>query len=85
MTALVFVDTNIFLYALDDANPRKQQAARAWRQELWKNRLGRVSFQVLQEFYVKAAQKWPKSRAEARAEVKDLLTWNPVDDGRSDS
>ena len=78
MTAPVFVDTNVFLYALDRADLKKQHSARAWRDELWKNRLGRISFQVLQEFYVKATQKWPESRNEARAEVKDLLAWQPV-------
>jgi predicted nucleic acid-binding protein len=57
---------------------KKQQAAMAWREELWKSRIGRISFQVLQEFYVKAIQKWPGGRDEARAEVKDLLSWHPV-------
>jgi predicted nucleic acid-binding protein len=78
MTAPVFVDTNVFLCALDPADLKKQQAARAWREELWKNRLGRISFQVLQEFYVKAIQKWPEGRDQARAEAKDLLVWQPV-------
>jgi predicted nucleic acid-binding protein len=78
MTAPVFVDTNVFLYALDRADLKKQQAARAWRETLWKNRLGRISFQVLQEFYAKSIQKWPEGRDEARAEVKDLLAWQPV-------
>jgi predicted nucleic acid-binding protein len=78
MTAPVFVDTNVFLYALDRADPKKQEAARAWRAALWKSRLGRISFQVLQEFYVKSTQKWPDNRDEARAEVKDLLAWQPV-------
>jgi predicted nucleic acid-binding protein len=27
---------------------------------------------------VKATQKWPEVRDEARAEVKDLLAWHPV-------
>lgn len=78
MTAPVFVDTNLFLYALDSADTKKQEAARVWRAELWKNHLGRISFQVLQEFYVKATQKWPQARNEVRAEVKDLLAWQPV-------
>jgi predicted nucleic acid-binding protein len=78
MTAPVFVDTNVFLYALDRADLAKQQAALAWREELWKSRHGRISFQVLQEFYVKAIRKWPEVREEARAEVKDLLAWQPV-------
>lgn len=58
MTALVFVDTNVFIYALDRADLRKQQAARDWRAELWKSHRGRISFQVLQEFYVKVTRKW---------------------------
>jgi predicted nucleic acid-binding protein len=78
MTAPVFVDSNVFLYAVDDADPRKQQIARDWRAELWKSRLGRVSFQVLNEFYVNAVRLKPVASGEARAEVRDLLAWNPV-------
>jgi predicted nucleic acid-binding protein len=78
MTATVFVDTNVFLYALDPANLQKHHAARTWRAELWRRRSGRVSFQVLQEFYVKATQKWPSARNAARAEVRDLLSWRPA-------
>jgi predicted nucleic acid-binding protein len=78
MTALVFVDTNVLLYALDSADLKKQQAAREWREELWKSRRGRISFQVLQEFYAKVTQKWPAGRDGARAEVRDLLAWLPV-------
>ena len=78
MTAPVFVDSNVFLYALDAADPKKQQAARIWRAELWKSRRGRVSFQVLGEFYVNAVRKQPAARDEVCAEVRDLLAWNPV-------
>ncbi len=78
MTAPVFVDTNVLLYAVDQADLEKHEAARAWRTELWKNRLGRISFQVLQEFYVNAVQKSPLTREEARQEVKDLLAWQPI-------
>jgi len=78
MTAPVFVDSNVFLYALDEADPKKRQAARNWRAELWKSRRGRVSFQVLGEFYVNALRKQPAARDEVSAEVRDLLAWNPV-------
>jgi|SRR5947209_5088260 len=78
MTALVFVDTNVLIYALDQFDPAKQTAARAWRDQLWKSRRGRISFQVLQEFYVNVAHKWPRARQQARAEVRDLLTWKPI-------
>jgi predicted nucleic acid-binding protein len=78
MTGLVFVDSNVFLYAVDQADPRKQQAARNWRAELWRSHRGRVSFQVLGEFYVNAVRNRPAARDAARAEVRDLMTWNPV-------
>ena len=78
MTAPVFVDSNVFLYALNKADLEKQQAALKWRAELWKSRRGRVSFQVLGEFYVNAIRILPTARDEARAEVRDLLAWRPV-------
>jgi predicted nucleic acid-binding protein len=74
----VFVDTNVFIYALDNVDSRKQQAAQAWRSELWMNGRGRTSFQVLQEFFAKVVQKWPAAREDAKAEVRDLLAWHPV-------
>jgi predicted nucleic acid-binding protein len=78
MTAPIFVDTNVLIYALDPADTAKHQAARAWRASLWDSQLGRISFQVLQEFYAKVVQKWPAARQEARAEIRDLLAWNPL-------
>lgn len=78
MTAPVFVDTNVLIYAFDQADPKKQESARSWRAELWKSRTGRISFQVLQEFYVKITRNWPAAREDARAEVMDLLAWRPV-------
>lgn len=78
MTAPIFVDSSVFLYALDDADLSKQQAAHNWRSALWTSRLGRVSFQVLSEFYVNATRLRPTARDAARAEVRDLLSWNPV-------
>ena len=74
----VFVDSNVLLYAMDDADPYKQQAARNWRAALWESRRGRVSFQVLGEFYVNALRLGPTAREGARAEIRDLLAWNPV-------
>ena len=78
MTATVFVDTNVLIYAFDVGDLKKQTAAQAWRSELWKSRRGRLSIQVLQEFYVKVTKKWPKARDHARAEVLDLFAWDPV-------
>jgi len=78
MTAPVFVDTNVLIYSFDAADPEKQRASDLWRAELWKSRRGRISFQVLQEFYVNVAHKWPAAREEARAEARNLLAWRPV-------
>ncbi len=78
MTAPVFVDTNVLIYAVDLADPRKQRAAQSWLDELWKSKLGRISFQVLQEFYVKVSQKGLSTIGDARIEIRDLLSWKPV-------
>jgi predicted nucleic acid-binding protein len=78
MTVPVFVDTNVLIYALNRGDPKKQHAAQAWRAELWKNHNGRISFQVLQEFYVNVAQKWPSACDQARAEIRDLMAWRPA-------
>lgn len=78
MTAPVFVDTNVFVYCFDSANAAKLQAARQWRAELWRSRLGRISYQVLQEFYWTGTQKWPLLRKEIQGEIRDLLDWHPL-------
>jgi predicted nucleic acid-binding protein len=78
MSATIFADTNVFIYAVDAADPAKQVAAQTWRHWLWETNRGRLSFQVLQEFYVKATQKWPPARDEVRRELRDLLTWEPI-------
>ena len=78
MNATVFVDTNVLIYALDPTDLVKQRAAQAWRSDLWNRENGRISFQVLQEFYAKVIYKWPSAREEARDEVRDLLAWRPV-------
>jgi hypothetical protein len=52
MSAGTFVDTNVLVYVRDASEPRKQNQAEAWMRYLWKTRTGKLSFQVLQEFYV---------------------------------
>ena len=78
MTASVFVDTNVLLYALDRAEPWKQEKARAWRDELWKRKCGRIGIQVLQEFYANVVRKWPSASELARSEIRNLMAWRPV-------
>jgi len=43
MTATVFVDTNIFVYARDAGEPAKQPLAANWLHELWSEQRGRTS------------------------------------------
>jgi Predicted nucleic-acid-binding protein, contains PIN domain len=54
---LQFIDTNILVYAYNAAEPQKQQLAGALINELWESRLGHLSIQILQEFYVTVTQK----------------------------
>ena len=75
----VFVDTNILLYSEDLADPVKHQAARAWLRELWLRRCGRISSQVLDEFYTRATAglKPAMPAGDARAEVRRYQRWQP--------
>jgi predicted nucleic acid-binding protein len=77
---LVFVDTNVLVYARDSRDPRKQQRAEEWLAHLWRQRTGRVSVQVLQEYYVSVTQKLKPGmdRESARADVRDLWQWVSV-------
>lgn len=76
----VFVDSNVLLYARDSTERSKQPRAVVWLASLWQSRTGRVSFQVLQEFYVVATQQLKPglSADEARAYVRSLLAWRPL-------
>ena len=80
MTAPVFVDTNVLVYARDSAAGSKQPAALAWMDHLWQSRQGRLSFQVLSEFYVTVTTKLrPGMTPEiARRDVRALSAWRPV-------
>lgn len=75
----VLVDTNVLLYAEDRADPVKHRLARAWLRELWLRRCGRISTQVLNEFYANATRKLrpPMLAGDARAEVRRYQRWNP--------
>ena len=76
----VFVDTNVLVCARDSTEPQKQKQVRAWMSFLWKTRTGRLSFQVLQEFYLTVTQKLdPGLEPErARQDVRLLFSWLPV-------
>ena len=80
MNAKVFVDTNILVYFRDSHEPDKQRVAKETLSYLWQEGSGRISTQVLNEFFVtvtdKLRHKLPPE--EAWNDVEDLESWNPV-------
>lgn len=86
MSGRAFVDSNVLVYAHDRGAGDKHATARDLLRELWRDRTGVGSTQVIQEFYVNVRRKAanPVPRAEARRLVEDYLAWNLiVNDGRS--
>jgi predicted nucleic acid-binding protein len=73
------VDTNVLVYSRDASEPEKQPQARQWMARLWETGRGRLSFQVLQEFYVTVTQKLKPGMKISRAQndVRTLLAWRP--------
>ena len=80
MSAIVFVDTNVLVYARDRTDAEKHQRAMEWLAALWQSRAGRLSWQVLQEYYVTTTRKLdpPRQLADVREDVASLTTWRPI-------
>jgi len=80
MTAPVFVDTNVLVYARDRSQGAKHRAAWEWMTNLWQTRAGRLSHQVLAEYYVTVTAKLKPGMpaAAARDDVRALRTWHPT-------
>ena len=77
MTAKVFVDSNVLIYAHDaDAGVRHEKSS-ARLTELWASGGGRLSTQVLQEFYVNVTQKiqTPIPKVAARELIRTYKSW----------
>lgn len=76
----VFVDTNVLVHVRDRSEEEKQRRAAEWVAGLWETGLGRLSYQVLQEYYVTLTTKLdpPRSIEDARDDVTALRAWNPV-------
>lgn len=76
----VFVDTNILVYARDTSEPEKQAVAENLLKHLFEQRIGRISAQVLNEYYVTVTQKLKPgmSSEDAWADVMVFQHWNPV-------
>ena len=85
MSGDCFVDTNILVYVRDASEPEKQKKAHHWLAALWESGRGRLSFQVLSEYYVTVTSKLdPGMKAEdARADIRNLMVWKPVEIDRN--
>ena len=83
MSDKFFVDTNILMYAHDKAAGEKHERAKALVEDLWQNRSGAVSTQVLQELAVNLRRKAGKSldAKATRDVVSDYLAWQVVVNG----
>lgn len=80
MIGPVFVDSNVLIYSVDATEPEKQSRAKRWLELLWLTRSGRLSFQVLQEFYVNVTRATGAAMpaGDAREVARSLLAWRPV-------
>lgn len=74
---LVFVDTNILLYAHDSSAGKKRDEAALLLAELWREKRGVLSVQVLQEFFVNVTRKItrPLETVQAREVIRVYSQW----------
>jgi predicted nucleic acid-binding protein len=79
MSAMYFVDTNLLVYSRDASEPAKQPRARVWLTHLWTTRGGRLSVQVLSEYFVTVTSKLKPGLPpdEAWDDVERLFAWKP--------
>ena len=77
MSDKTFVDTNVLIYAHDVDAKAKHEIAKGVLKELWSQRTGALSMQVLQEFYVNVTRKIPSplSKSAARPVVESYAAW----------
>jgi predicted nucleic acid-binding protein len=77
MSGKTFIDTNVLIYAHDADASAKHQIAKTILRDLWSDRMGVLSVQVLQEFYVNVTRKIgsPLSKDLARLVVSSYGIW----------
>ena len=77
MTEKTFVDSNVLIYAHDVDAKAKHDIAKNVLRELWSERTGVLSMQVLQEFYVNVTRKIasPLPKDAARLVVNSYSIW----------
>lgn len=72
-----FIDSNVLIYAYNVDASVKHEIAKGLLRNLWSNRNGVLSLQVLQEFYVNVTRKipLPLSKGSARVAVSTYTVW----------
>ena len=80
MSAKCFVDTNILVYRRDSTEAQKRLKAEERLMRLWADKTGRISTQVLNEYYVTVTQKLKPglSKGMARSDIRALTVWQPL-------
>jgi predicted nucleic acid-binding protein len=80
MSDRCFLDTNILVYAHDNAAGWKHERAATLTEQLWNQGTGLISTQVLQEFCYTVRRKLPRplSLEETFAVVQQYVAWNVV-------
>jgi len=69
------------VYARDSSETEKQAGAEQWLAKLWAHELGRLSAQVMNEYYVTVTRKLKPglSKEQARADLRALTVWQPLE------
>lgn len=77
MNVKTFIDTTVLIYAHDIDAQAKHEVAKNVLHELWSERTGILSMQVLQEFYANVTRKiaTPLSKDAARQVVNSYSIW----------
>ncbi len=80
MNVNCFVDTNVLVYFRDSSEPEKQTKAAEWLTVIWEKQIGRLSYQVLNEYYTTVTRKLSPGldKESACLDIKNLMVWNPI-------
>ena len=80
MNGSIFVDTNVLVYSRDASELDKQTQAAEWITHLWRTGAGRLSVQVIAEYYAVVTGKLKPGMEipSAREDVEDLFSWQPL-------
>src|SRR6267143_2074525 len=78
MSDRIFLDTNVFVYALSKSVPSKQVIASGLVKEAIESGKGIISFQVVQEFFNVAFRRFAPPMTPAEAEQYLSVTFRPL-------